>query len=109
MTSTTLFYLHSFSHLYAPFQASADLWRERERGFHKSFSASKTADQELDHDDCLQRPHPMQFQRQMDPRRCSRLSFQQTPKKRPRARTKSPVIQGELQPALSVQRSIMPT
>src|SRR5258705_8962703 len=36
-------------------------------------------------------------------RRCSRLSFQQTPKKRPRARTKTPVIQGELQLALSVQ------
>ena len=38
-----------------------------------------------------------------DQRRCSRLSFQQTPKKRPRDRTKTPVIQGELQLALSVQ------
>src|SRR5882762_11931467 len=27
-------------------------------------------------------------------RRCSRLSFQQTPKKRPQAKTKTPVIQG---------------
>jgi len=42
-------------------------------------------------------------------RRCSRLSFQQMPKDWPRARTKTPVIQGELQLALSVQRSIMPT
>ena len=29
-----------------------------------------------------------------DRRRCSRLSFQQTPKKRPQAKTKTPVIQG---------------
>src|SRR5882762_9854704 len=29
-----------------------------------------------------------------DQRRCSRLSFQQTPKKRPQAKTKTPVIQG---------------
>src|SRR6266851_3765675 len=36
----------------------------------------------------------MQLQRQCDPRRCSRLSFQQTPKKRLQAKTKTPVIQG---------------
>jgi len=46
---------------------------------------------------------PLPFQAQWDPRRCSRLSFQQTPKKRPRGKEKTPVIQGELQLALSVQ------
>src|SRR5712691_5346465 len=39
-------------------------------------------------------PTPCNSKDKCGPRRCSRLSFQQTPKKRPRARTKTPVIQG---------------
>jgi len=52
------------------------------------------ADQELDHDGCVQRPHPKQFQSKMRSTPMLQAEFSANAEKAAQAKTKTPVIQG---------------